>query len=260
METRRSDFDRQSERMDRPEGAANRTVPAYGSGMGSSRGSMEHDYGSEKGGNGITGKALIAGGIALAVAGGALALRGFKGSKKSSQSKEKGVLINTSLTINRPPEEVYAFWRNLENLPRFMQHLAEVRELDDRHSHWVAKVPGDLAHIEWDATIISEEPGRFIAWHSLPEADIDNSGEVRFALAPGSLGTEVHAIISYRPPAGAVGSAVASLLNPGFEKMVKNDLRRFKNLMETGEIATIEGQTSGRKKTGRSKNTTDPIL
>jgi uncharacterized membrane protein len=228
--------------MDLPEWGTDRTAPTYRT--------ETENYGSEK--SGITGKVLtVAGGLALAVAGGALAWRGFK-SRKSSTGQDNGLEIRTSVTVNRSPEEVYSFWRKLENLPRFMEHLKEVREMDAKHSHWVAKVPGNVADIEWDATVVDEQPGRFINWRSLPDADIENTGEVRFEPALGGQSTTVHAIITYSPPAGAVGSSVVSLLNPSFKKMVKADLRRFKELMETGGSSTIESQPVARKKTSRS--------
>jgi uncharacterized membrane protein len=194
----------------------------------------------------------VAGGLALAVAGGALAFRGVKNLGKSM--KKNAIDAQAVMTVNRSPEEVYRFWRQLNNLPRFMRHLAEVQEMDNLHSHWVAKVPGNLAHIEWDAEIMDEEPGRFIAWRSLPNADIENSGEVRFEEAPGGLGTIVHAIITYKLPAGTVGNSVGSLLNPGFEKVVRDDLRSFKELIEgEAEAMMAEGMPPARKRTNRAK-------
>src|SRR5690606_4832794 len=138
-------------------------------------------------------------------------------------------------------------WWRLENLPRFMHHLRSVRELGGGRSHWVAKGPGPLPDVEWLAEITDEEENEVLAWRSLPGADVTNAGHVRFADAPGG-GTEVRVRISYRAPAGAAGAAVARRLDPVFGQMVKEDVRRFKHLLEAGEVPTTEGQPSGRAK------------
>ena len=196
-----------------------------------------------------------AGGVAMAAAGGALLFRGATGycpvnealGRDSSSGKSISIDITRSLTIRRPRAEVYQFWRQLENLPQFMEHLQDVRQLGPKQSHWVARIPKGVGTVEWDADIIQEEPGSLIAWRSLPGSDVDNAGEVRFKDAPAGRGTVVQATISYRPPVGVVGGSLAKLLNPAFQVMVKNDLRRFKQLMETGEIITIEGQPAGKR-------------
>src|SRR5690606_37981543 len=146
--------------------------------------------------------------------------------------------LQTTVTVHAPREEVMAFWRRLENLPRFMQHLAEVREIGAGRSHWVAEVPGGLGTVAWDAEM-REEADR-ISWHSVPGSLIENAGEVIFRDAPGGRGTEVRARISYRPPAGRIGRATSQLLTPVFNQMVKEDIRRFKHVMETGEVPTKE--------------------
>ena len=208
------------------------------------------------------------GGILLAALGGALVYRGATGycpvnnavGRDTSEEKtETDVLeISKSVTINKPREEVYAFWRQLENLPQFMQHLESVAQQDDKRSHWVAKVSTGnkvtklLPAVEWDADIVEEEQNSRLVWRSVPGATIDNSGEVRFVDAPGNRGTEVHATIKYRAPEGIVGEAVLKLLNPTLKQMVKEDIRRFKRLMEAGEIPTLAGQSSGREKEGES--------
>lgn len=198
-------------------------------------------YGVESGKSGkfgLNNTALVAGGVALAVAGGVLAYR--SATKSRVQSSGKGVEVDVSQTVKHSPEAVYAFWRKLENLPRFMHHLKEVRELDSKRSHWAANVPGDFAEVSWEAEIVAEEPGRFIAWRSLPGSQVENSGEVRFESAPGNMiGTRVHAIIAYHPPMGAVGTALAGLFKSGFKGMVKDDLRRFKNIFETANIPAV---------------------
>lgn len=200
-------------------------------------------------------------GIGVAALGGSLLVRGATGFCPVNQAlhvdtahqASKGVEISQSLTINKPRPEVYQFWRQLENLPRFMQYLEDVRQTGPKRSHWVARIPKDIIYkkklgtIEWDADIEQEEENSRIAWRSLPGADVENAGEVYFTDAPANRGTEVHATISYRPPLGAAGKLAAKLLNPVFEGMVKQDLRRFKRLLEAGEIPTIIGQPSGRK-------------
>lgn len=194
--------------------------------------------------------------ITTALTGGALLYRGLTGfcpvneavGRDSTQAGRTGksVELHTSLTVNKPREEVYAFWRRLENLPRFMHHLVEVQQLDERRSRWTAAVPGGGGHVSWNAEIEAEEEGRRLAWRSVPGSAVDNAGEVRFEDATQREGTEVHARIAYRLPAGAAGKTAAKLLNPVFEQMVKEDLRRFKHIMEAGVVPTIEGQTSGR--------------
>lgn len=195
------------------------------------------------------------GGLAMAAAGGGLLFRGASGycpmnelvGRDSSTQKDIALEITRSLTINKLRSEVYQYWRQFENLPRFMEHLQDVRQLGPKRSHWVARVPKGVGTIEWDADIITEETDTLIAWRSLPGSDIDNAGEVRFTDAPAGRGTIVQATISYRPPVGAVGGSVAKLLNPAFEAIVKNDLRRFKQLMETGEVTTVKGQPEGKR-------------
>jgi len=168
-------------------------------------------------------------------------------------SDNKGFEVKSSVTILKPREEVYQFWRQFENLPKFMDYLEEVREADGKRSHWVAKIPKNiinkeaLSTVEWDAEIIHQEENSRIVWRSLPGSEIENSGEVRFTDAPANRGTVVQATISYHPPLGLAGELAAGLLNPAFRELVKQDLRRFKRLLEAGEIPTIIGQPSGRK-------------
>lgn len=203
-------------------------------------------YGLKKGG--------IAG-VATAIAGGSLVLRGVSGycpvneaaGRDTAETESIAVEITRSLTVLKPRKELYAYWRKLENLPTFMKHLKEVTQTGGKASHWEAHIPGDLGTIEWEAEITQEKENELIGWQSLPDSDIDNAGEVRFKDAPAGRGTVVQATISYRPPAGSLGGGAAKLLNPLFKQMVKEDLRRFKRLMETGEIPTIEGQPSGRE-------------
>lgn len=200
-------------------------------------------------------------GKSLTTAGTYLVLRGASGfcpvnealHVDTAHPKTEGFEVTSSFTILKPREEVYQFWRKLENLPRFMQYLEEVKQTGPRRSHWVARIPKNiiskekLSTVEWDAQIEREEENSRIAWRSLPDSQVENSGEVRFTDAPANRGTVVQATISYHPPAGAAGKLAAKLLNPAFKELVKQDLRRFKRLLEAGEIPTIIGQPSGRK-------------
>jgi uncharacterized membrane protein len=151
-----------------------------------------------------------------------------------------------AVTINATPERLYQFWHNFENLPRFMRHLKEVRVDDDRHSHWVAKAPAGTT-VAWDAEITEDRPNTIISWRSLPGADVENSGSVRFRPAPGGRGTTLEVVLAYVPPAGALGAAVAKLFGEEPTQQLREDLRRFKSLIETGEIPTTTGQPSGKE-------------
>lgn len=196
-----------------------------------------------------------AGGLALAAAGGGLFYRGATGhcevyrklkiSTAEEGSREtSGIHVEKSITIGKSPEEVYQFWRNLPNLPRFMDHLKSVDVTGETTSHWVAKAPAGQ-EVAWDAEIIVDEPDARIAWRSLPDADIENAGTVRFVTAPGGRGCEVHVTLQYYPPAGALGTMIAKLFGEEPSIQITDDLRRLKRLMETGEIPTTEGQPHG---------------
>ncbi len=145
----------------------------------------------------------------------------------------EGIDVSSVVTIGRPAEEVYAFWRNLENLPRFMDHLESVRELGGGRSHWKARAPAGR-DVEWNAEIVEERPNELIAWRSLPDADVPNAGSVRFARGPNGS-TEVHVQLRYDPPGGAAAAAIAKLFGEEPQQQVSRDLRRFKQVMETGE-------------------------
>lgn len=149
----------------------------------------------------------------------------------------RGIHLEESIHVGRSPWDLYQFWRDFENLPRFMGHLESVRVLDARRSRWVAKGPAG-SRVEWDAEIINDEPNALIAWRSLAHADVDNAGSVRFVPGPQGQGTDVKVVIGYLPPAGRVGSAIAQLFGEEPSIQVKEDLQRFKQLMETGQILT----------------------
>ena len=155
-----------------------------------------------------------------------------KGDRVSPLARGEGIRVERSITVNRPQEEVYRFWRQLENLPRFMDHLESVTVLDEERSHWVAKAPAGTK-VEWDASIQDEIENELIDWQSLPGSDVDNAGSVHFT--PVGEGTEVRVMLSYDPPAGKVGAAVAQLLGEEPEQQVEEDLRRFKQVMEAVE-------------------------
>ncbi len=190
-------------------------------------------------------------GVALAVAGTYLIYRGVVGNCLGYQAlgistarPSQGIAVNKAVTINKTPAELYEFWHNFENLPRFMDHLQSVTVQDNNRSHWVAKAPAGTT-VEWDAMITDERPNSSISWHSTPEASIANWGTVRFEEATGGRGTVVHVELEYQPPAGKLGAIVAKLFGEEPNQQISEDLRRFKRLMETGEIPTTEGQPRG---------------
>ena len=204
------------------------------------------------------------GGAVLALVGGALIYRGTTGHCNVYQAAgintagtagtdnpvvsvpaSSGIKVEKSVTINKSPEELYSFWRRFENLPRFMNHLESVTTAPGGRSHWVAKAPAGST-VEWDAEVYNEKEGELIAWRSLDGADVDNAGSVRFEQAAGGGGTTVRVTLRYDPPGGALGAAVAKLFGENPEQQIEEDLRRFKQVMETGEIPTTEGQPSGR--------------
>ena len=147
-----------------------------------------------------------------------------------------GIRVRKAITINRPPEEAYAFWRNFENFPRFMAHLDSVRMMDQRRSYWKARAPLG-ATVEWSAEITEDRPNELIAWRSMEGADVPNAGQVRFVPAPGGRGTEVHVELTYDPPGGIIGATIAKLFGEEPSQQVDGDLRRFKQVLEVGEVA-----------------------
>ena len=154
------------------------------------------------------------------------------------------VRVHKSVTIKRPPETVYQFWRQLENLPRFMYHLQEVRATGDRRSHWVAKAPAGQ-EVEWDAEIVEERPNEALAWRTLPGSDIQHEGSVRFKPAPADRGTEVEVQLLYDAPGGSAGALIATLFGEEPTQQIRDDLRRLKQVMETGEVLLSDGSLEG---------------
>jgi uncharacterized membrane protein len=226
--------------------------------------------GTERWGSALAGGALAIygltrrtwGGVVLALVGGTLIHRGSTGhcymydavgvntaegtdNPLVSVPAGKGIKVEKSVTVNKSPEELYRFWRNFENLPRFMNHLESVKDTGGDRSHWVAKAPAGKT-VEWDAEIYNEKENELIAWRSLEGADVDNAGSVRFEPATGGRGTIVRVTLKYDPPGGPLGALVAKLFGEEPSQQIEEDLRRFKQVMETGETATTEGQSSGR--------------
>lgn len=152
--------------------------------------------------------------------------------------------LRAAVTVMRSPQDVYNFWRNLENLPAFMYHLQSVTASDDGHSHWVANSPVGKS-VQWDAQIVEDLPGQRIAWQSLPGSGIENSGRVDFTVDHSGKGTEVRVTMAYQMPGGALGKAAATLLGESPEQQVNDDLRRFKQIMETGQVLRSDGSPDG---------------
>jgi len=158
--------------------------------------------------------------------------------------KNRARRVIKCVTINRSAEDLYRFWRRLENLPFFARHLISVKETSPTESHWVAKSPAGTT-AEWDAVIVKETPNEYIAWESNPGSEIDNAGSVRFRPAPANQGTEVMVTLEYIPPVGALGALIARLYGEEPDIQVEEDLARFKAFMETGEIPTTVNQPVG---------------
>lgn len=211
-------------------------------------------------------------GALLGLVGGGLALRGAtghcqvydaldvdtnknsfleKGFSKAKDWFSQKTEVVKSVTINKSADELYSFWRNFENLPKFMHHLESVKVIDDKKSEWTAKAPlGYEAH--WSATITEDKPNEKIAWRSVENSEIPNSGKVEF-LPTVDRGTEVKVTIRYQPPAGKLGALASYFLTEEPDTQIAEDLRRFKSLMEAGLIMQIEGQPSGRETEPKAK-------
>ena len=153
--------------------------------------------------------------------------------------------VSVSLVIDRAPEDLYRYWREFSNFPSFMKHVISVKATDERHSHWAVTGPLGTT-VEWDAEITEDRPNEMIAWRSVEGSDVDHSGQIRFEQAPGGRGTMVTVEMQYGPPGGTVGSAIAAWFGEDPHQSIKMDLRRFKQVMETGEVITTEGQPTGR--------------
>jgi uncharacterized membrane protein len=170
-----------------------------------------------------------------------------QGAETTSVPYELGVRVDHAITIDRPRNDLYAFWRNLENLPEFMEHVESVRVQDDKRSHWVVTGPAGRK-VEWDAEIVQEKENELIGFRSIGDTIVQLAGSVQFKDAPGGRGTELIVELQYNPPAGVLGAFAAKMWGVEPTDQIASDLRRFKQLMEAGEIPVVEGQTSGREK------------
>ena len=205
-----------------------------------------------------------AGGVVAAIVGGAFVQRGATGrcavysalgvstgeseavlgphrsdvtGRAATVNARKAVKVERAVTIARPRHELYAFWRDFSNLPHFMEHLESVRVDSPTRSHWKAKAPAGQS-VEWEAEIVNDVPDEIIAWKTVGNADVDNAGAVNFSDAPGERGTIVKVTLDYEPPGGKLGAFVARLFGEDPDRQVREDLRKFKQLMETGEVTT----------------------
>jgi uncharacterized membrane protein len=156
-----------------------------------------------------------------------------------------GIEVHQCFTLTPPPDVLFRFWRGFSEFPRFMRHVRKVEELDDRRSHWVVDGPGGRTY-EWNSEIVEEIPDRLIRWRTVGDADVRHGGRVEFRPATGGRGTVAEVRLSFEPPGGDAGASLAKLLGDDPEAGIREDLRRFKRLVETGEIPTTVGQSSGR--------------
>ncbi|MET0552617.1 MAG: SRPBCC family protein [Vicinamibacteria bacterium] len=216
----------------------------------------------ERVGSALAGAAMVLAGLnrgtlagrGVALAGAGLVARGFTGRcpmyeamGRESVSYRHPVRVVEQMVVGVPPQKAYDAWRDLARLPRFMKHVKSVTVENDT-SHWVAEFSG-LPTIEWDAVLVKDEPGKVISWRSKDDAQpIENAGSVTF-FDLGDRGTGLRVEIGYYPPAGALGRTVARLFGPVTEQQVREDVRRFKSLLEAGEIPTTEGQPTGKGRT-----------
>jgi uncharacterized membrane protein len=191
-------------------------------------------------------------GISMLLTGGFLLVRGLSGycavnnaiGRNTAHKGNSPVEIKTTVSLDKPRNEVYSFWRNLENLPRFMKHLAKVEEIDQTRSRWTAKGPAGVGSVSWEAEILEDHQNEFISWRSLPGSTIDNAGQVRFVETP--TGTDIKVQMTYRLPAGDVGGVAGKLFGPMAQKMMTDDIRDLKNVMENGN--TPSGTTKKRNR------------
>jgi uncharacterized membrane protein len=218
---------------------------------------------AERVGSVAVGLAMLLGGLrrgsvtgrAMAGVGSALMARGVTGRcpvyermGRTPESYRRPVRVVESMQVSVSPDEAYRAWRDLERLPRFMKHITSV-SVSNGHSHWTAQFSG-LPPVEWDAEIVKDVPGQVVSWRSLEASPIENSGSVTF-FDLGARGTGLRVEIGYYPPAGALGATLARLFSPLTEQQVREDIRRFKRLLEAREIPTTEGQPTGAREPGR---------
>jgi uncharacterized membrane protein len=164
--------------------------------------------------------------------------------EKGSMSENGAIRVKRSAVINRSAEEIYNFWREIENLPKFMYHLESVQRTGENRSHWVTKAPAGT-RVEWDSEITEDRPNERLAWRSLEGSDVYNAGSVEFQPRPEGRGTIVRVDMEYYPPAGVAGAAVAMLFNEAPEQQIYDDLKRLKQIIETGEVVRSDGSPQG---------------
>jgi uncharacterized membrane protein len=183
-------------------------------------------------------------GAVLATTGAGLLWRSTRDGRRARLGATHGTIVEESVAINRPADELYAFWRALDRLPAVMPELSSVRLLDHRRSHWIARGPAGW-RTEWYADIINDIPNELIAWRTIERSDVVSAGSVRFEARTRGRGTVVRVKLQYHPPAGKIGAAWAWIFGDSPSQVIREGLRRFKQLMETGEIPTTEGQPRG---------------
>lgn len=206
-------------------------------------------------------------GLVLSAVGAGLVARGATGhcpfnsaagttaETKDAAPWNRKIRVKKSVTITKPRAEVYAFWRKLSNLPRFMRHLEQVREIDGSTSEWTAKAPAGR-QVCWKAEILEDNPNESIWWRSLDGSDVPNEGTVTFEDAPGGRGTIVRVDLTYLPPAGVIGALFAKIMGEEPHGQIEDDLRRLRSILETGEVPTTDGQPSDTlRKTSRQIGT-----
>ena len=164
--------------------------------------------------------------------------------QKGAMTDKGAIRVTRSTVINRSAEEIYNYWHDLQNLPRFMYHLESVQTTGERRSHWVTKGPAGT-RLEWDAEITDDRPNEMIAWRSIEGSDVYNAGSVRFEPRPGGRGTIVKVDMEYYPPGGPAGTALAMLFNESPEQQIYDDLKRLKQVLETGEVLRSDGSPDG---------------
>jgi uncharacterized membrane protein len=196
-------------------------------------------------------------GVAIAAAGGLLSYAGAK-----AGVRQRELIARSSILLNCTPEEAYQFWSKFENLPLFMRHLESVTLMSETRSRWIAIGPLGK-RVTWDAEIAFDRKDDVIAWRSLPDSEIYVDGIVKFRNAPANRGTIITVVVVYQPPAGSIGGALAKILGKDPSFMMRQDLRRLKALIETGEIPTVDGQSHGPRSgvaaAARIINPDDPI-
>ena len=190
-------------------------------------------------------------GLAMGALGGMLSYRGVTGhcpvytamGKSTAKPTDRGLFgpvplhVTTGMTIAREPQELYQFWRDFTRLPTFMKFIAEVRPSGEQRTHWVAESPLG-GRLEWESEVVEDVPNERIVWRATEDSQVKHDGEIRFRCAPAGRGTEVELDLRYEVPAGKLGKALGGFLNSMTEQALREDLRRFKRLMESHEIPT----------------------